>query len=327
MKKKGANTPLRGNVVTSRFHESGADFLTLGGTLSQKEDYAVTPAEISSISSQGIDIVFSINLKRPVQFAVDQANMILNTQSFGRMIAMRLGNEEGNLSKLNSISNPYPHGQTMGAEYKNKLMPYVNALKDLKIPFIFTGALPSNQIGDKYNQFRMGFNDYMHANLPSNFDVDFHVYRDPNKPKITLDYITTYKNMWNRRIWIIECGVKMNNIQNAGSHPVDVQTAIEQLISLTPEVWQDTYDALGPNDMFSVQLMSNPVIGHGLLESPFLLEAFKNLGKVEHVDTVKAITFRWFGWYKYIIDGQHGEYSTDFTRTKLAVGDMWAINH
>jgi hypothetical protein len=322
------NSPFRNAVNPAIWVLANIYYFTTGGSWSRDPLNFISDVHLTAVSSTDLKEIYSICLARTPERELEE---IKRHESFGIDIPfIRIGNEEGNYSfDLRGVKkgDSFNVGYNAGLKHYNDTLPYKNILKNKGYRFIYCGVFVSNQVGERYNLARDGWNKALVESCDINDIIDLHIYRDMDKERVNMDYFSTI-NEWKQSICTIECGVNTGNINGR----------MDEFLIQTEEIWNDVKSHLRPIDFMGVQLVENTGSKVGLIYNGELTELgviFNNLFPKEIVPNIITIVDKEIHWGSYfsaiwdwfsftLSDGIKTPFkSYKKSRPSPSIGDVW----
>ena len=198
------NSPLRGNIVPSKWGLIKSKLITNGGTWSKDPLQYADDADLALLGSKGYEMIYSICLARtPAQEVAE----LTRYKAHGLIIKKsRLGNEEDADVKLNDVpkNKCFPKGMEEANSYTIRAKGHKEAIRAAfpDMEFILTAPFPSNEQGERYTLFRQGWCARIHEE-PIPIGVDMHVYDRCGPIPISLDLMPDFEG---RKRYFIEVG-------------------------------------------------------------------------------------------------------------------------
>lgn len=202
------NTPQRAGAKASENVKVSCKDICNGGTWSKDPLNKASDAQLTELGFLNYRVVYSVCLARTPEEEVAEIKRYL---AFGIYIPeVRLGNEEDSDIKLNTVggNEARQFGYDAANDYWFRVQPYIEAIRAEfpQMGFILTAPYPSNQQGQRYTLFRLGWCDRV-AETPLSYGVDMHVYDRCEPVPITLDLLPVFEG---RERWFIEVGALYN---------------------------------------------------------------------------------------------------------------------
>jgi hypothetical protein len=177
MMTRAINSVPRDGVLAENHEKVGCKTVVNGGTWSKNPANKATDQQLMQWGAYGYNVIYSVCLQRT---PLEEVAEIARYKSFGIKIThCRLGNEEDNDVKLLDIpmSQSRAFGHDAADKYVDRSEPFKDAIATAysSMQFILTAPLPSNQQGERYTSFRLGWCDRIHEE-PLGISVDMHVY-------------------------------------------------------------------------------------------------------------------------------------------------------
>lgn len=329
MKSIIGNSPFRTGVNPKSWGLANVTHFTTGGTLSRDPLHFLTDEQLLDVASTGLKEVYSLCLGRTPQREFQE---VLRHESFGIDIPfIRLGNEEGNYIKPTGVTIDviWQWGFDRAVEHVAAVNIYKNLFPSDTYRFIYCGMFVSNQVGERINLYRDGWNQGLRSAIGPNDIIDLHIYRKMDKDRVNMDYFNEI-NSWENPVCIIECGVDTKTIPLGGEGDFIIQTE---------EIWGDVKNSLREKDIMGVQLIENLGERTGLIFDGALTEIGEIFNQLfpkviaPPSITIVEIYKHWVSylspftdWLRFTLsDGTVTEFLSFSKGTGPVVGDVWPL--